>query len=43
MDRLKYLVIGILALFLAGCGRGQIVVETLNVPEGPSFQCTRKW
>ncbi len=36
MDRLKYLVIGILALFLAGCGKGQVVVETLNVAEGPS-------
>jgi len=36
MSRLKYLVIGILALFLAGCGRGQIVVETLNVPGGPT-------
>lgn len=35
MDRLKYLVIGILALFLAGCGRGQVVVETLNVPNSP--------
>lgn len=37
MDRLKYLVIGILALFLAGCGRGQVVVETLNVAEGPTY------
>jgi hypothetical protein len=36
MNRLKYLVIGILALFLTGCGRGQIVVETLNVPGGPA-------
>jgi hypothetical protein len=36
MDRLKYLVIGVLALFLAGCGSGQIVVETLNVAEGPT-------
>lgn len=36
MDRLKYLAIGILALLLAGCGKGQVVVETLNVPEGPS-------
>jgi len=35
MDRLKYLVIGILALLLVGCGSGQIVVETLNVPQGP--------
>jgi len=37
MDRLKYLVIGLLALFLAGCGRGQVVVETLNVAEGPTY------
>lgn len=37
MDRLKYLVIGILALFLTGCGRGQVVVETLNVAEGPTY------
>lgn len=37
MNRLKYLVIGILALFLAGCGRGQVVVETLNVAEGPTY------
>ncbi|MCP4342484.1 MAG: hypothetical protein GY799_27290 [Desulfobulbaceae bacterium] len=37
MDRLKYLVIGILALLLSGCGRGQIVVETLNVAEGPTY------
>lgn len=37
MDRLKYLVIGILALLLAGCGRGQVVVETLNVAEGPAY------
>ncbi len=36
MDRLKYLVIGVLALFLAGCGKGQVVVETLNVAEGPA-------
>ncbi len=36
MDRLRYLVIGLLALFLAGCGKGQIVVETLNVAEGPA-------
>ncbi|MGW8194887.1 MAG: hypothetical protein ACWGOX_11530, partial [Desulforhopalus sp.] len=33
MDRLKYLVIGILALVLSGCG--QTVIETLNVPNGP--------
>ena len=36
MDRLRYLVIGFLALFLAGCGSGQIVVETLNVADGPA-------
>lgn len=36
MDRLKYLVIGVLALILVGCGRGQEVVETLHVVEGPS-------
>jgi hypothetical protein len=36
MNRLKYLVIGILALFLGGCGHGQVVVETLNVPGGPT-------
>ena len=29
MNRLKYLIIGILALIMAGCG--QTVVETLNV------------
>ncbi len=38
MDRLKYLVIGILALLLTGCGPGKIVVETLNVTEGPTSQ-----
>ena len=32
MNRLKYLIIGILALVMAGCG--QTVVETLHVPEG---------
>jgi len=32
MNRLKYLIIGILALIMAGCG--QTVVETLHVPEG---------
>lgn len=32
MNRLKYLIIGILALIMAGCGH--TVVETLNVPEG---------
>jgi TolB-like protein len=36
MQRLKCLVIGILALFLTGCGGGQVVVETLNVAEGPT-------
>ncbi len=34
MDRLKCLVIGVLALALTGCGTGKIVVETLNVPAG---------
>lgn len=34
MNRLKYLVIGILALALSGCG--QTVVETLNITEGPA-------
>ena len=34
MKRLKSLVIGILALSLAGCG--QTVVETLNITEGPA-------
>jgi len=34
MDRLKYLVLGLLTLILAGCG--QTVVETLNVTEGPA-------
>lgn len=37
MDRLKYLIVGVLALLLVGCGRGQTVVETLNVPQGPGF------
>jgi hypothetical protein len=38
MERLKYLVIEILALFLAGCGgRGQIVEEKLNVIENPVY------
>lgn len=36
MERLKYLVIGVLALLLVSCGRGQTVVETLNVYEGPT-------
>jgi len=36
MSRLKYIAIGILALFLAGCGKGQIVVESLKVAEGPT-------
>lgn len=35
MKRLKSLVIGILALTLAGCG--QTVVETLNITEGPAY------
>lgn len=35
MQRLKYLVAGVLAIFLTGCG--QTVVETLNVPENPGF------
>lgn len=35
MDRLKYLIIGILALTLTGCG--QTVVETLNVTDGPAY------
>lgn len=34
MDRLKYLVIGILALVLTGCGL--TTEQTLNVPYGPS-------
>jgi hypothetical protein len=36
MNWLRYLVIGVLALFLTGCGGGQVVVETLNVAEGPA-------
>ncbi len=40
MERLKYLVVGILALTLAGCG--QTVVETLNVPDAPSFDAPGK-
>ena len=43
MERLKYLVIGILALFLAGCGRGQIVVEKLNVIAETRYIMHRKW
>ncbi|MCB2216124.1 hypothetical protein [Desulfofustis glycolicus] len=35
MNRLKYLMVGFLALLLAGCG--QTVVETLNVPQGPGL------
>jgi hypothetical protein len=35
MDRLKYLLIGILALVLSGCG--QTVTQTLNVPQGPDY------
>lgn len=34
MNRLKSLIIGVLALSLAGCG--QTVIETLNITEGPS-------
>jgi len=33
MGRLKYLLFGILAIMLSGCG--QTVIETLNVPAGP--------
>lgn len=40
MERLKYLVVGILALTLAGCG--QTVVETLNVPAAPGFDAPGK-
>jgi hypothetical protein len=40
MERLKYLVIGILALTLAGCG--QTIVETLNVPAAPGFDAPGK-
>lgn len=40
MERLKYLVIGILALTLAGCG--QTIVETLNVPQAPGFDAPGK-
>jgi TolB-like protein len=40
MERLKYLVIGILALTLAGCG--QTIVETLNVPEAPGLDAPGK-
>lgn len=35
MERLKYLLLGILALSLTGCG--QTVIETLNVPENPGY------
>lgn len=35
MDRLKYLLVGILALVLSGCG--QTVQQTLNVAHGPSY------
>jgi len=35
MGRLKYLLLGILAIILSGCG--QTVVETLNVPAGPGL------
>jgi len=40
MERLKYLVVGILALTLAGCG--QTIVETLNVPQAPGFDAPGK-
>ena len=40
MERLKYLVVGILALTLAGCG--QTVIETLNVPGAPGFDAPGK-
>jgi TolB-like protein len=40
MERLKFLVIGILAITLAGCG--QTIVETLNVPEAPGFDAPGK-
>lgn len=40
MESLKYLVIGILALTMAGCG--QTVIETLNVPETPGFDAPGK-
>lgn len=40
MERLKYLVVGILALTLAGCG--QTIVETLNVPHAPGFDAPGK-
>ena len=40
MERLKYLVVGILALTLAGCG--QTVVETLNVPAAAGFDAPGK-
>lgn len=40
MERLKYLVVGILALTFAGCG--QTVVETLNVPGAPGFDAPGK-
>ena len=32
MNRLKYLIFGMLALIMAGCG--QTVVETMYAPEG---------
>lgn len=35
MQRLKHLLVGVLAVMLTGCG--QTVVETLNVPEDPGF------
>ncbi len=35
MQRLKYILLGLLAILLTGCG--QTVVETLHVPENPGF------
>ena len=35
MQRLKYLLVGVIAVVLTGCG--QTVVETLSVPENPGF------
>ena len=35
MKRLQFLIVGVLAFALAGCGH--TVIQTLNVPEGPVF------
>lgn len=35
MQRLKYLLVGVIAVILTGCG--QTVIETLSVPEAPGF------